>query len=616
MLFILGSLALLQMIFLPGALLYKKTAFRGNFVQNTMFIFGGSLILNYCGVFLLVALHAYTRIVVFPLFLIEIFLFVKFYRQELSSSFEKFLQNFWKRWEKIFRDIAAFQSQREAEFMPRFLLLLLWIFSAIFAGIGLWWAIKLIFHTIGTIFTTWDAIVSWNRWATEWAQNQLPTHTWRYAQLIPTTRSLPYIFMGNSQIQFFSKSIMPLFNFCILLMLFDLGISKKQPGYLLGGTFAYLMIKKLLGAWVATGYSDLALSFFGFLSIYILLKHSEDESDETLEKRIFWGIFFAAGAAATKQPGIYLLGIYPALLYFSFLRPRYKNNWKKMLQILWKPFLLAGIIVLPWYLYKEISFLYGIDTPETQGIIAASQNVLKTTSPLIQTKLALLQLGKYLILWLSLLPLLYFMDSLNRGIVLLIVFPFVLLWTQLASYSTRNLALVVPLIAMTSGVGIGNALEKGIWWSQKIPLQKIKLWSITAFGILLLLFGGVFLKDNALIEREIALQQTLFSAPLNQYILNYASQHPNSNLRILTDYHLEYIPGLEDTKVSFSFRDFETFQEKIQEESITHLLVPENASEEIKAFIEEKLSRGEYTLLYKNTTWKPYRFIQISPTPK
>ena len=607
MAFSLGTLALLQTAILPGALLYKKTDFRGNLFQKAIFVFASSLMLNYMGVFLLTSLKLYVQPVALSIFVIEIILFIRLYRENLSSPVERVLSHFWNEWQKRFESLKNFSPSTNEDKTTQFLLAMVWGLSLILAIAWIWWGIKVTFHTIGTIFTQWDAVVSWNRWGSEWAQNSFPTHTWRYAQLMPTAYSIPYVFMNNTHIQFFSKAIASPFPLLILLLLLDLGLSKKEPGYIIGVSFTYLMIKKLLGYWIGSGYSDLPVSFFALFSLYLLLKNNQSNT----EKTIFWGLFFAAGAAITKQPGVYLLTMYPLLVYFAILRPQYKRNWREIFRVLWKPLLLAFIIVAPWYLYKEVLFLKGLDIPETGAIVRDSSKVLQTTLPLEQMVIALLRLGKYFFLFLSLLPLLFFMDTSSRWIVLLIVYPYTLLWTQLASYDTRNLALAIPLIGMTAGVGTGKVLEKLIAKSQKMHLERVKIWVPLLLALGIFLSGQFIWGDNQLIEKQNTLQKKLFSEEVNQRLLEYVAQHPNEDIRILTNYPLQYIPGLEETGRNFSFRSLEVLQAKIENEHITHLLVPQNIPEDIRGFIEKKIANGDYEVIFTSKVWKPYTFIQI-----
>ncbi len=476
---------------------------------------------------------------------------------------------------------------------------------------GIWWALKLVFYNIGTIFNTWDAIVSWNRWATEWAQNSFPVHSWRYPQLIPANWSLSYVFMGNAEIQFFAKAIVPLFTLFILLLIADLGFSTKKAGYILGVFLAYLMIKKFLGGWVTAGYSDLPMAYFSLLSIYTLIKNNQKLDEESLRKNLTWGIIFASGAAITKQPGLYLLAIYPILAYFSLLKPVYGKDAKRLMSLFWKPLLIAILIVTPWYLYKQITFMQGSDTPEITAILNAAQNAHKTTILLEQMKNAILQLDKYLALLVFLIPMLFFIDAVNRWVVILIIFPFTLLWSGTASYDMRNLALVIPLLGMTAGVSLGKVIEAGIQVLVRIKIHRIKFWVVMLVVLLTIVSGSFYWTAQGLQKQQVELQRQLFSPEKNYLLLDYIEQNPHAINKILSLYPLEYVPGLEEYNLNFKFDSLEGFIARIDNSAVTHLMVPKTANDEIRDYIAEKIDAGEYKLVFENSEWKSYQFIRI-----
>ena len=234
------------MTIFPGLLIYKRANYRGSTIQKATFIFGTSLIINYIGVFFLTSIKLYTQATLISVFILEAILFFILLKKGFASVstgiFSEYLANLKKILEK---GISSINRQSEEPILF-FLKLFLTVFSITLALMGIWWALKLFFYNIGSIFNAWDAIASWNRWATEWAGNSFPVDSARYPQLIPANWSLSYVFIGNIDIQFFAKAITPLFTLFILLMLFDLGISTKKPGYFIGVFLTYLMIKKFV----------------------------------------------------------------------------------------------------------------------------------------------------------------------------------------------------------------------------------------------------------------------------------------------------------------------------------------------------------------------------------
>ena len=137
--------------------------------------------------------------------------------------------------------------------------------------LGVAWVINLILRNLGGVFNTWDAILSWNRWATAWASGVLPADTGYYPQLLPANWSLTYVLIGNPSIQIFARSLGPLFLFFILLLFLDLGFRSRSYGVLLGAFFTWIIFRGYLSEFIADGYADLPAAFLGFLSVMLLL---------------------------------------------------------------------------------------------------------------------------------------------------------------------------------------------------------------------------------------------------------------------------------------------------------------------------------------------------------
>lgn len=611
--FVYGILAILQILFLPGLIIYKKAGIKGSVIQNLSVIIGASLLSNYLGVLILTVLNIYTRAVAFVIVGVELIFLFQFYRSALlctlSECIARIIESIIQQGRIFIRYFS--QPEDEKEKLYRFFYTLFFIFAAFLAFIGLWWSIKLLAYNLGTVFTKWDAVVSWNKWAVIWSQQKTLYGVSAYPQMMPTNWSLTYLFMGNTEVQFFAKAIVPIFMALILLMLTDLAFQKKEAGYLLAVLFVYLMSKKLLGAWLTAGYSDIPLAYFTLLSVYILLIREEKTERQELQKTAFFGMTFAAAAAVTKQAGIYVVVIYPLLFYFAILRPIYGYNFKKIFQLLWKPILLAIIIVAPWYIYRQFVFMSGTDIPELPHILDVTKNAHKTAAIKEQIFGALSQLGKYLVLLIALLPFLLILDPINQAVVLLIAFPFTLLWAVIASYDARNLALAIPLIGMTAGVGFGKLTSLSIKTLIRIKAHRIKTIVLPILFLIALFAGSYHWKNETLLNKQIEEQKQLFSPEKNQMLLNYIDQNPGAVNKILTYYPLDYIPGLAEYKIHDKFDNFSIFEAKIQDETVTHILIPKSATPEIEAYVEEKIQTGEYELIFENSQWVSYRFIRI-----
>ena len=186
---------------------------------------------------------------------------------------------------------------------------------------------------VGQIFQQWDAVVSWNRWAIDWAANQLPRATGLYPQLLPANLSLSYVFQGSSEIWIFAKAYQFLFCLMMLLAMLDLARVEGRFGYVPGVVITYLLLVALLRfRMLSSGYADVPLAFFTLAAVYALALArniasvhkppalARNTDPEARNKLLIVGALLAAGAVLTKQTGLYIAATYPILAWRFVLR--------------------------------------------------------------------------------------------------------------------------------------------------------------------------------------------------------------------------------------------------------------------------------------------------------
>ena len=89
MLIFFGILGLLQNTILPGLVLMKVGRIRGGVVEKLLYLLPVSLLTNYLLIFLLAALHIYTRPVMVGIIAAEILLILWVYRDTLLRPIDK-----------------------------------------------------------------------------------------------------------------------------------------------------------------------------------------------------------------------------------------------------------------------------------------------------------------------------------------------------------------------------------------------------------------------------------------------------------------------------------------------------------------------------------------------
>ena len=608
---LLGIAGIIQVIWLPGYILLKITRLKTNWLGNLVFGFGLSLTFNYLLVLILATLRIFVQWLVIVIFCLELALAIWLSRKILFEKMGVRIQGFWTQTIKVlqtyFSDLHDHLSKKELDPFYRKLLFGLLFLLAL---IPLWWVIRIFIDNLGSVFNSWDAIVSWNQWATQWAANTVPLQTWRYPQLIPTNWALIYVITGNAAVQFFVKAIMPLFLLAILLLAIALGFEKQNAGFFLGGVISYFVIKHFLQGYIPEGYVDIPVAFMSLASIATLFWAKAKNGKEAL-RILFLGAILAGGAAVTKHTGLYFLAAFPLLAYLIVIRKFLDIKIKKIIKFLFIIVLISLVIAAPWYIFKEITFLQGLDRSETD-IITTALTASSNGSGILQSiSLATSQIGKYLVLYAVLLVSLLFIDEDDKWIVLLVVFPYTILWSLFLGYDIRNLAIAMPFLAILSGISLTAMLD---WVYRKIlrPVARFLPLIVPIFLLMLIPLGAsLFVKSASIIDRQIALQKQIFSKSLDASLFDKFKGQELSQIKILTNYPVRFLPGFEQSQLNFNFDSFIDFQSKIEDPTIGYLLVPSYAIGEIQDNIQDLINTGQVKFLWEDHSWISYSFYEI-----
>lgn len=613
--FFLGILSIFQVLVFPGLIFTKLINFRSRFIARLVAVAMFSLVFNYCLVFLLTAAHIYTRPVLLGFVICEIIFILWQNWEALRKPLDECLSDIQEKFKSFISQVQSWLRPATDQSPFHFALNIIYIgLCMLLAYVALKWIVKLFLWNMGSVFDSYDTIKLWNQWALDWANNTLPAYTWRYPQLIPTNWSMIFTIIGNPSIQFFAQAIMPLFTLLILLMIVDLGFYKKNPGFFLGATIAYLTLKKFLGPFLIAGLSDLPCAFLTFTAIYLLFLFQSDSRD--ISEKKWYGYLIAisaAGGSVTKQVGLVFLVLFSILFFRFFFLPVIKEDKKLGKRTLLICIALMAVIVIPWYLYKQVLIWQGIEKSEVGMIVDATKHAFNYEDVLTQIQSIIKQLGKYFYLLLFLIPLTFFVDPMVRYINLFLVFPLFISWSLFASYDYRNLSLALPLFSISSGLSIQYLVDLVFNLIKKIPIGKIKIRTWVIVIAIVLVVTSIFVFPSQSLE-DIQTQKAIndFSPSINQILLSIAEED-KGNFLVITNYPMENLPGLRDKSIGNLFTDYEGYRftlENINSEN-TYILIPKHSNQLIMEEIDEKISNGEYTLLLEDDSWIPYLLIKV-----
>ncbi len=450
---ILGFISILQIIALPGIVALQLLGIKSDSkLQKWLLVFTFSLFANYVIVTALTLFSIYIPSVLYGLILLESgYLFYSYFPKRVYN-----LHNFSlaEKYKKLNTFLENNSTINRILFISTAIVILFYI--AVFLA------------NIGSIFYFIDTVnnYEWNRWAIDFANNILPKYSSHFPQLIPANWSISYVMIGKTDVHFFPKFIMPLFFIGNLLIFLDLALTKKDNRYLSGliiyGLFAPIVFSLVF---IADGNADLPVSFFAFMTFYLLVKYSPDidksfisfpniknvNRNDIINKYLLV-FLLAALAAATKLAGAYVLTITSLLLLFFLLSNRKYFTAKNIIRI----FLYVAVIcatTLFWYLSAPEVMVSGLNQPEylsPEGhfaIFIKALNLLYYNWGMPACTFFALAIGISL-----------FNRKLWHISLIMVIIPIVI-WMFKYSVDFRNLSFVIPFLSFCSGAALGKILD-------------------------------------------------------------------------------------------------------------------------------------------------------------
>jgi hypothetical protein len=405
--------------------------------------------------------------------------------------------------------------------------------------------------------------------------------------------------MGNTQIQFFAAAIMPLFAIMALLLLLDLAIAHRRAGYLLALVATRYMTKRFLGGLIDDGYVDVAILFFFFLPLHALMKATSQEDAALRLRYTVLGGVFCAGAALTKQSGLYIFALWPVLSYVLGCYREGERNRRRELLAVARTLGVASLIALPWYGWSLVSVALGTNVSSVELM----QELPLYSLPLLERlRQATLTLEKYNLLFLLSLAALPLLERRLRWILLGVGIPYALIWAVFLSYDTRNLAPVIPVISLSAGMGLEAIVARMEPLAARLRLSRIPGSIVIGAGIAGLLVWGASVRDRELLDRQDALLRRLWYPALNEQIYARAEQVPGG--LFLTNYRMDFLPGLADVTLVDHLQDWEAYTDLVNgNPEIRTILLSKYVNEQIMADVRLGVEEGRYGLIAEMGDW-------------
>lgn len=603
----LGILSVFQLAFLPGLVFTRLVKLQG-FWETILLSIALSPIINYVFVFVTAVLGIYNRPSVFVFLGTEIILLIYLSRPFLSTTCEQLFKSM-----KVVRFFKEYLDSDKSGWVGVFTKALLALLLGL-AAYHVWCSLRIYANQEHSVFAVWDAVVSWGRWAVDWYNSDLPRMTWHYPQLIPANWSLTHQFVGDSYIKLFAKHYMALIEVFVLVTVFALGIIKRHAGYFIAVTLT-AWLQSALGS-NGNGNVDTSVAFFALSAVACLLLARNSKNRSIY---IYVGAAIAAGAAVTKQAGLWMAICFPLLMILSTIKGSRRESLGYMRGIA----LIYLLLIVPWYGYKEYQIRRGEDASEVQlvtSLASRGKNASQTFGSaidLLETAVETPRLsGRSCLVVLSVLVLFSCRDLFFAGLTGLVIVPFVLIWVFFFSYDTRNVNMVVPLVGMAAGMGIKNIIDVVInrlavfdrCINNRLQTHVKVLVSIRAvyltIPVLAIFLLPIKYTDGYMIGKSIAKQKEMGEPELNKRLYSYQEEH-GLNGKILTDYqYLGSLPGLEQYyQLGFS-NTRDTFIQQFNRPEIGYALVRRGwMSPEVESYIDRLVANEKIEVIFEYDTF-------------
>lgn len=427
--FVLGLLAIIQITLIPGGITLKLFKIKtSGWIMFFLYSAGLSLYINYLLVCMLTWIKIYTIQVLLPIIFIEFCLYIYLYK---DSDFKTFLTSSPA---KMFSRLKEFFISLSP--VNKTLLVSSIIATAFF--------LALIPFSAGTSYYFTDAFVQYTRWPRNWAANQFPVRPSHYPQLFSANLSIINLITGEGGLRFFTKLFMPVFFISIILMFFDLALSRKSFVYLAAMLIYSLILIIMYGLlYILDVNADIPVSFYGFLTFYAFLKMGKEKFDK---QSILLISLFAVSCANTKLAGFYILFITGCWILYKFYSLKKEIPVGTLLQ--------TGLYII--LIIAAGNFWYFIQPKEMAG--GLDQSTWLQPTYLLRCINAVYILAYSAGLPFFLLLIILFAASFRvkqvKPVIYAIILPASIVWMFFFSNDLRNYSFVIPYIAFCSAFGL------------------------------------------------------------------------------------------------------------------------------------------------------------------
>ena len=310
-----------------------------------------------------------------------------------------------------------------------------------------------------SVFTSTDAVFSWNRWALDWFSGTLPVFSMSYPQLMPANWSVLYA-LHEAPLEILARTLMPLFS---LLLIVSYARSKETRLVSLIASLTCLSILLVyFPSYLNAGHVDIAVAYLTWCAIQTGYNVCAAPHIVDLRFQLLTGALVAVAASLTKQPGWSAVICLQIVYWFAFWSnsPRSLRGERISIALVFSPLLLALVVSLPWYAYKHLLILHGQERDILAFLLTSIHGGKSYAERLIHSwSLLTGKVHPFLLVLFFLVSLISIRRSSVARLNLVFSGSMLLVWALFFGYSTRNMSVAVPLLSLSFASGLDELLR-------------------------------------------------------------------------------------------------------------------------------------------------------------
>ena len=475
-------------VLLPGAIIYR-IFIKEKFIISTFIVYSFifSLCFNFVLIYALILSGIYKQSIISILMILEWIAFIYLFKNEIKSGIKP-------------PSILQSNKNEVKIIFALSVLMCLFMLNSVFKA---------------DIFYAWDAVVSWNRWATELASGKFVLNEGGYPQLYPMLISLGYVASGQiSSFQGIGVAIWHYFAFagivCSAFILIKDSTNEIQWSVfgLATSIIAYMVFFKLSNQFFI-GYVDMPVAMVILISALLLIKASIELGEDSKNNAHLYLILssFAAGISTEiKQAGLFYIVIYSICLFYLWYKHKIKN------MILLTCIAIVITFVAPWIIiaiYKKIA----LNTDATNASYTMS-GIYGDVTPIERLLSAIKSYKAYFALFFISI---FSITSKNRifSIFGISSFLYFIFWGCFLSYDLRNLQAGMPLMVIAFSYIVYTLIMKVNSINLAFKFIPMAFMMVAIIGMI---FG--FFAQESILKGEYKRKMTLGGKDINEIVLN------------------------------------------------------------------------------------------------